>query len=70
MTEPTREQLDVLLDRAERHALSHTEAELLTATVRRLADERDRLAARLNTGLVDEADALRRRAKELDRRAA
>lgn len=42
MTEPTREQLDNLLDRAARHALSTTEADLLCATVRRLADDRDR----------------------------
>ncbi|MEU0941132.1 hypothetical protein [Embleya sp. NPDC005971] len=41
MTEPTPAQLDALLDRAERHALSHAEAELLSVTVRRLVEERD-----------------------------
>jgi hypothetical protein len=38
MTEPTPAQLDALLDRAERHALSHTEATLLADTVHRLVD--------------------------------
>lgn len=42
MTEPTPEQLDNLLDRAERHALSTAEAQLLCTTVRRLVAERDR----------------------------
>ncbi|OPC83037.1 hypothetical protein B4N89_20710 [Embleya scabrispora] len=42
MTEPTAEQLDNLLDRAERHALTRAETDRLRAGIARLTTERDR----------------------------
>jgi len=45
VTAPTTEQLDNLLDRAERHALSTTEAQALTAAVRRLVERGDQAEA-------------------------